>query len=215
MADAAHCEVKLHALRRTQDGTVVSFLVHPNDTPQCLALDPLGTRYMLAVAQIGDDERPATVKCHNCGAGPYDTLSMRDDGHGQYYCIDCEGASAAVVPEGGENRDTSVTNVCYYCGETGHSAGACPKYLAKARYAAMNDMEKAAVRAALLCKDERFQKWVGWPKGEVEGAAAAVKRVCGIKSRREIATDYDAYGRFLALENRYKLATGQMAEERG
>lgn len=57
---AAHCEAKLHGFRRTQDGIVVSFVLHPQEVPQCLALDPLGQRYMLAVAQIGDDEQPAS-----------------------------------------------------------------------------------------------------------------------------------------------------------
>src|SRR5687767_1202070 len=55
---AFHVEAKLHAFRKTQDGVVVSFVVSPIDMPQALALDPLGTRYVLALAQIGDDEQP-------------------------------------------------------------------------------------------------------------------------------------------------------------
>lgn len=55
---AFHVEAKLHAFRKTQDGVVVSFVVSPIDMPQALALDPLGTRYMLALCAIGDDERP-------------------------------------------------------------------------------------------------------------------------------------------------------------
>lgn len=58
---AAHCEAKLHAFRRTQDGVVVSFVIHPAEVPQALALDPLGSRYMLALAGIGDDEQPAPL----------------------------------------------------------------------------------------------------------------------------------------------------------
>lgn len=57
---AAHCEAKLHGFRRTQDGVVVSFTIHPQEVPQALALDPLGTRYVLALAQIGDDEQPVS-----------------------------------------------------------------------------------------------------------------------------------------------------------
>lgn len=55
---ADHCEAKLHALRKTQDGVVVSFVLHPNDIPDRLMLSDLGTRYMLALAEIGDDEQP-------------------------------------------------------------------------------------------------------------------------------------------------------------
>lgn len=55
---AQNCEAKLHGFRRTQDGVVVSFVVHPEQVPQALALDPLGSRYMLAFVAIGDDEQP-------------------------------------------------------------------------------------------------------------------------------------------------------------
>lgn len=51
-------EGKLHAFRRTQDGVVVSYLVHPSDVSTELATAALGTRYMVAVAEIGDDEKP-------------------------------------------------------------------------------------------------------------------------------------------------------------
>jgi len=56
--DAEHCEAKKHAYRQTQDGVVVSFVLHPNEVPEGLATAALGTRYMLAVVEIGDDEQP-------------------------------------------------------------------------------------------------------------------------------------------------------------
>lgn len=65
---SVHCEAKLHGFRRTADGVVVSFVLHPAEVPQALALDPLGTRYMLALAQIGDDERPVSP----AGTSPHD-----------------------------------------------------------------------------------------------------------------------------------------------
>jgi len=37
---------------------VISFVLHPNEVPDDLALAPLGTRYMLALVRIGDDEEP-------------------------------------------------------------------------------------------------------------------------------------------------------------
>lgn len=52
------CEAKKHAFRQTQDGVVVSFVLHPQDVPSDLALAVLGTRYMLALVEIGDDEQP-------------------------------------------------------------------------------------------------------------------------------------------------------------
>lgn len=55
---AIHFEAKKHAYRQTQDGVVVSFVVHPNDLNAGFAVAPLGTRYMVALAMIGDDGEP-------------------------------------------------------------------------------------------------------------------------------------------------------------
>ena len=52
------CEARKISYRQSKDGLVVSFVVHPNDMPDALALAPLGQRYMLALAAIGDDEKP-------------------------------------------------------------------------------------------------------------------------------------------------------------
>lgn len=62
---AVHCEAKLHGFRRTADGVVVSFVLHPAEVPQALALDPLGTRYMLALCAISDDEQPVSLAGHS------------------------------------------------------------------------------------------------------------------------------------------------------
>lgn len=55
---AIHFKAKKHAFRQTQDGVVVSFVIHPNDMNADFAVAPLGTRYMVAVAKIGDDGNP-------------------------------------------------------------------------------------------------------------------------------------------------------------
>lgn len=60
-------EAKLHAYRRTQDGAVISFVVHPDEIQSVsdLSMAPFGTRLMIGWAQIGDDEKevetPATT----------------------------------------------------------------------------------------------------------------------------------------------------------
>lgn len=58
LANALHCEAKKHAYRQTQDGVVVSFVIHPQEVPEGLATASLGTRYMIALVEIGDDELP-------------------------------------------------------------------------------------------------------------------------------------------------------------
>lgn len=55
---AAHCEAKLYAFRKTRDGTIVSFVLHPQEMPDKLATADIGARFMLAMVEIGDDERP-------------------------------------------------------------------------------------------------------------------------------------------------------------
>ena len=54
----AHFEAKKHAYRQTQDGIVVSFVVHPNDMTAELATASLGTRYIVAFSEIGEDGKP-------------------------------------------------------------------------------------------------------------------------------------------------------------
>ena len=62
LENAMHCEAKKHAYRQTQDGVVVSFVLHPHEVPDGLATAPLGSRYVLALVQIGDDEQPVNRK---------------------------------------------------------------------------------------------------------------------------------------------------------
>lgn len=59
---ALHCEARKWSYRQTKEGVVISFLLHPNDLPDGLALAPLGTRFMLAVCEIDDQEQPAKPK---------------------------------------------------------------------------------------------------------------------------------------------------------
>ncbi len=53
-------EAKKHAWRQTQDGVVVSFVVHPNEMHAGFAVAPLGTRYQVVVVQLGDDDQPVS-----------------------------------------------------------------------------------------------------------------------------------------------------------
>ena len=46
------------ALRQTKDGISVSLVIHPNDVPNPLLSDPVGSRYMVGMARLGDDDQP-------------------------------------------------------------------------------------------------------------------------------------------------------------
>lgn len=53
-------EAVKYALRQSKDGTVVSFVIHPEDLDPALQCLPIGARVMLGWYQIGDDEQPVT-----------------------------------------------------------------------------------------------------------------------------------------------------------
>ncbi len=70
-----HFEAKKHAYRQTQDGIVVSFVIHPNDVDSAFAVAPLGTRYMVGFAEITDapvvqPERTAALQAEAAGSIP-------------------------------------------------------------------------------------------------------------------------------------------------
>lgn len=54
-------EAKKHGYRQTQDGIVVSFVVHPNDVSADLAVAPLGTHYVVVVAPYTEQSPPSST----------------------------------------------------------------------------------------------------------------------------------------------------------
>jgi hypothetical protein len=48
-------EAKIYAFRKNAEGTVISFIIHPNEVPNELQIAPIGTRVFLAVAEIVDE----------------------------------------------------------------------------------------------------------------------------------------------------------------
>jgi len=60
--NALHCEMVKYAYRQTKDGVVVSFVVHPNDIPAELSSSHIGSRYMVALVELADDETPQPKK---------------------------------------------------------------------------------------------------------------------------------------------------------
>jgi uncharacterized OB-fold protein len=55
---AINFEAKLYAFRKTKEGTVVSFVVHPNDMTDKLAILDIGARVVIAAVELADDETP-------------------------------------------------------------------------------------------------------------------------------------------------------------
>ena len=52
------CEALKIRYSQENDGMYVTFCIHPTEMPVGLATSPLRSRWMLALVQIGDDEKP-------------------------------------------------------------------------------------------------------------------------------------------------------------
>jgi hypothetical protein len=46
------------AMSQDKNGFVLKLSVHPNDAPEELLRDPVGSRYMVVAVKLGDDEQP-------------------------------------------------------------------------------------------------------------------------------------------------------------
>ena len=87
------------------------------------------------------------------------------------------------------------------------------------RYHNASEPQKARTRAAMLADDRRFWAWAstteyGLDVHDTESAADFIRYSIGAVSRSKIAEHHDAYQRFVALETRYLMETGQMATPR-
>lgn len=208
---AVHCEALKVAYRQTKDGLVVSFVIHPNDMPDALAVAPLGTRYMLVVSQIGDDEQPVPP------AGAQDRKDARLSG-------DPLAGEHPIEPDfSAGNLPPRAPVAAPPAGEPHGLEEIRQHYAAKERYAAMSLSEQARVRSALLPRDEQFRAWVAHERRwdaivEVATEQDAIEHIrekcCNGGSRSLIADDPECYDKFLALETEYLVAVGRMAEPR-
>jgi hypothetical protein len=58
MKEVAQIEAIKYSLRQTKDGTVVAFVIQPEDIDPALNNLPIGRRIMFGWYEIGDDEKP-------------------------------------------------------------------------------------------------------------------------------------------------------------
>jgi len=80
------------------------------------------------------------------------------------------------------------------------------------------EQDRRVQLAGILCGDAQFQTWF-WDQEYCDGSskedvAEGLRRACGIKSRKELATNPDAKSRFDAIVTTFRQQTGQMAEAR-
>lgn len=160
---AIHFEAKLYALRKSKDGLVLSFVVHPSDIPKEIITADIGEQYIVACA-------------------PY-------------------------VEKTGLDRESPAPEPAVTTAPGGQAGVSKPK----------TEGERVLQRCAILCNEPRFQEWVALHPLHVPGHSAAdfVRSRCGITSRSQIAADPAIRQRWLNLEAKYLMDTGQFAEVRG
>jgi hypothetical protein len=56
--ETSQFEAKKVALKQTKDGIVMSLAIHPDELPEELMRDFVGSRYMVVMVRLGDTEEP-------------------------------------------------------------------------------------------------------------------------------------------------------------
>lgn len=56
------CEVVKVAMAQDKNGHILKLSIHPNDLPKDLVLDPLGSRYMMVLAKLNDQDEVVQPK---------------------------------------------------------------------------------------------------------------------------------------------------------
>lgn len=60
--NTVQCEVVKIGLNQDKNGHVLKLSIHPNDLPKDLVLDPLGTRYVMVMARLNDQDEVVQPK---------------------------------------------------------------------------------------------------------------------------------------------------------
>lgn len=170
--NANHFEAKKHAYRQTQDGVVISFVVHPSDVSEAMAMAPLGTRFMVAFAEIGDDEKLKG------GDANTETDTKRP---GQRI----RGADEVSRRDIAQPQDEHVAN---------------PGARSKTAFKDKSLPEQAGIRCADPEFWNFMIRVYGGPIDSADDAAASVRKYCRVKSRADLSTDREAANRWRNLE---------------
>jgi hypothetical protein len=92
------------------------------------------------------------------------------------------------------------------------------KMVAKWHYANFSPEQRAVADAGMLAQDPEFIAWARSVKGgrvyKESDAAQYIRRWCGVSTRREIATNPDAYEAFIRLKTDFEVDVGRLPERR-
>lgn len=60
--NTVQCEVVKVAMAQDKNGHILKLSIHPNDLPKDLVLDPLGSRYVMVLARLNDQDEVVPPK---------------------------------------------------------------------------------------------------------------------------------------------------------
>lgn len=70
------CEVVKIAMAQDKNGHILKLAIHPNDLPKDLVLDPLGSRYVMVLAKLNDNDEVETPKDKSDGEKAVDVAGL-------------------------------------------------------------------------------------------------------------------------------------------
>lgn len=190
-AAAAHFEAKKDGLRQTQ--TEWKITLTATDLPAWLRDARMGTRIMVAVVEIAEDETPVE------------------------HAKDEERAKRGEQDSGAPKVDTDEHGT-----EWSKPVGLHPLVTkssdAKDRFRSLGKPEQMVTRCAMLCGDPEFWNWL-WGAGyeyvkDADTAAEAVRDHLGIKSRSELASNPQAQHNWERMVTDYDVWRGALPEIR-
>lgn len=70
------CEVIKIAMSQDKNGHILKLSIHPNDLPKDLVLDPLGSRYVMVLARLNDQDEIEAPKDKSDGEKAVDVAGL-------------------------------------------------------------------------------------------------------------------------------------------
>ncbi len=74
--NTVQCEVIKVAMTQDRNGHILKLSIHPNDLPKDLVLDPLGSRYVMVLARLNDQDEIEAPKDKSDGERAVDIAGL-------------------------------------------------------------------------------------------------------------------------------------------
>ena len=107
--NTVQCEVVKIGMAQDKNGHILKLSIHPNDLPKDLVLDPLGSRYVMVLAKLNDQDEIETPKDKSEGERAVDIAGLLCRNDRFIHWLYDAGLSMAVSQDGAIN---AVRQLC-------------------------------------------------------------------------------------------------------